>query len=181
MKSAPPVDKCRILRDGGGVTRCHFFTVHSLTFSIIIALASLFPFTAAQAAGPVGKSYGNFEPETKFTLTVVKRVTTRTQGRDVDKNVSIPKELPHFREGRKIRFTIGKRGQLTGPGFSIDFKKGKAAANIYAEASTKTFSRGAAATVVKAGDTPTGAVLTFYKAGFYRWRPVTYTVVYFLE
>jgi len=180
MKSAPPVDKFRILRDGGRVTP-NSSAVQTLAFSIIIALACFFPITAAQAAGPVGKTYGNFEPETQFTLTVVKRVTTRTRGRDVEKNVSIPKELPHFREDRKIRFTIGKRGQLTGPGFSIDFKKGKAAANIYAEAATKTFSRGAAATVVKVGDTPTGAVLTFYKAGFYRWRPVTYTVVYFLE
>lgn len=155
--------------------------MHQLTLSLLIACASLLPIASAEAAGPVGKTYGNFAPETRFALTVVKRVTTRTKGRDVDRNVSIPKELPGFREGRRIRFTIGKHGQLTGPGFSIDFRKGKRSANVYAEASTKSLSKGAAATVVKAGDIPTGAVISFYKAGFYHWRPVTYSVTYFLE
>jgi hypothetical protein len=162
-------------------TRFASSTVTKLSLSLFIACASLLPFTRAEAAGPVGKTYGNFAPETKFALTVVKRTTTRTKGRDVDKNVSVPAELPRFREGRRIRLTIGKHGQLTGPGFSIDFRKGKRSANVYAEASTKTLLKGAAATVVKAGDIPTGAVLSFYKAGFYHWRPVTYSVTYFLE
>ena len=154
--------------------------MNQLTLSLI-ACATLHPFTSAMAAGPAGKTYGGFEPETKFTLTVVKRVTTRTRGKHVDKNVSIPKGLPVFREGRKVHLGIGSHGELTGPGFSIDFRKGKRSANIYAETMSKTLSKGAAATVVKAGDTPTGAVITFYKAGFYDWHPVTYSVTYILE
>lgn len=156
--------------------------VKNLFLYLLIVCGTLLPLNHSEAAGLIGKRYGGFTRETKFTLTVTKRISKRIKGTRVDKNVPVPKGIPHFREGRKVRFTIGRKGRLNGPGFSIDFKTAKPMANIYANSPAGSFSKGEAATVTKiAGNIPTGAILTFYKAGFSGFRPVTNTVSYVLE
>lgn len=154
---------------------------HDLSAMTRILLIPLLACTTLVSARAEEKSFGGFEPGTEFTLTVKDRISTRTKGSDVDKNVPVPDGLPRFKEGRKLQLVIGKRGQLKGPGFSIDFRKGKRLANVYADNIGGSLRKGAAATVAKEDQEPVAAVITFTKLGFSGFRPVTHNVTYVLE
>lgn len=58
------------------------------------------------------KEYGDFTPGQTFTLTVVDKSSKRYTFWDTDK-VSVPGDVPNYAVGSKVKFTIGKRGQLT--------------------------------------------------------------------
>lgn len=151
----------------------------TLLLPLLAGCAALLPVNSSQAAGPVGKTYGGFSPGKTFTLTVTERSSVRTKGDDADKDVPVPAGWPDFQEGQKVKFTIGSKGQLTGPGFSITFRDEEGRVNTYSNNPSLSGPEGEAATVVKnRNDKPRRATLTFYKLRFSGLIPITNTVNY---
>lgn len=128
------------------------------------------------------KTYGGFPPGKEFMLKVTEKESTRTKGDRVAHDVAIPDSMPDFEIGQTVNFTIGSRGQLTGPGFSIAYEGFRSRLNLYSN--NPSFSRpsGQGATVTKSSSgEPTGATLTFYKFRFSGFIPITTTVSYVLD
>ncbi|RYD39483.1 MAG: hypothetical protein EOP85_15870 [Verrucomicrobiaceae bacterium] len=71
------------------------------------------------------KKYGGFKPGYKFTLRVTDKDVVKPFG-------DVPNEVPSFREGAKINFKIGPKGQLTArEGVWINFEDGSKDGNDY--------------------------------------------------
>ena len=142
----------------------------------------MLPFTSLQAAGPPGKTYGGFTAAQTFTLTVTDRDSVRTRGFRVDEGVSVPSGMPDFKDGQKVTFRIGNKGQLTGPGFTIKFQEEEGNVNVYASEVSSNSNSGRAATVTKGkSDRAKKATLVFFKFSFDGIVPTTHTVKYQLE
>ncbi|GAA5124993.1 hypothetical protein JIN84_13450 [Luteolibacter yonseiensis] len=147
------------------------------SLSIVTALGLLLPAATLDAA-PASKKFGGFSSGQKFTLTVTEKKSVRTKGDDVKKNAAVPKDIPNFSKGENVTFTIGKKGQLKGPGFSIVYRETEDNENFYAN----TGSNGEVASVEKGKKgNAKEATLIFYKLSFSGVRPVTHTVKYELE
>ncbi|MEO5913964.1 MAG: hypothetical protein ABIS50_07000 [Luteolibacter sp.] len=84
----------------------------TLITAIVACCAALLPVTQAQAAEPAAKKYGDFKPGDTFTMKVATVAPIGTR----------PKGFPVFTKGQNVKFTIGTKGELKGPGFSINFK-----------------------------------------------------------
>ena len=84
----------------------------TLLLSVIACCAVVLPVTQAHAADPAAKKYGDFKPGDTFTM----KVATVTE---IGKR---PSTFPVFKKGQSVKFTIGSKGQLTGPKFTINFE-----------------------------------------------------------
>ena len=84
----------------------------SLLLHAIACCAALLPIAQAQAVEPAAKKYGDFKPGDTFTMTV-------SNATEIGQR---PSGFPQFKKGQKVKFTIGAKGQLTAPGFSINFE-----------------------------------------------------------
>lgn len=147
------------------------------SLAILAVIGMLLPVTQLEAA-PASKKFGGFVAGKKFTLTVTSRKSTKTKGDDVTKNASIPKDIPKFEEGEAVTFTIGKKGQLKGPGFSIEYQGSEDRENFYGNDG----SNGEVARVQRTlTNRPKEATVIFYKLSFSGIKPVTNTVKYVLK
>ena len=154
----------------------------TLIIPLIAGFGTFLSFSELHAAEIAGRTFGGFTRGQQFTLTVTEKISIRTSGSHVTKNVPVPDGMPDFNKGRNVKFTIGKAGRLTGSGFSILFQAGKPRINIYSNNPSGFSSEGEAATVSKNSNAkPTGATLTFYKFRFSGFKPVTNSVSYVLE
>lgn len=128
------------------------------------------------------ETFGGFDAGKKFALTVTDRKSTKTKGTKVTKNVSIPDGVPNFKEGQKVNFRIGSKGQLIGTDFKITFRREKGDIVFYSNHPTFSKPHGDAATVTKnSNGKPVAATLTFYRFRFSGFIPVTNTVNYVFE
>ena len=92
----------------------------SSLFSLITCAALLLPVSVAQAAKP--GSFGGLTSGLKFTLKVTSVESfAQEPATGALTTAPIPKTVPKFKLGQKVKFSIGKKGQLRGPGFSLDF------------------------------------------------------------
>lgn len=99
-------------------------------FGILLALVVLEPgsvafgkpFATATAASQPA-SPGGFAPGTTFKFKVVYLYSSKGPAADPTAQVPapVPAGIPKFKMGETVKFTIGKKGQLTGPGFSMKF------------------------------------------------------------
>lgn len=89
----------------------------SLLIRFVACCAVLLPLARAEA-----KTYGGFKPGDKFTFTVNYRVSNKTVGGVTQTNVPVPAGMPDFKLGKKVTFTIGRKGQITAKGMSLPFK-----------------------------------------------------------
>ena len=149
-----------------------------------IGIVALLPFAQVQAAPVGGKLFGDFAPGKQFTLTVsdVTVVKATISGGNVV--ASVPKGVPNFKEGQTVKFTIGKKGELTGPGFSTSFRAGSGVSNAYADKVKRgSLQLADVGIVFKDGTSlePTGVNLTFYKITGSGFSTATYAVNYMLE
>ncbi len=134
----------------------------------IMFCAVLLPLSQVQAAGAPGKTYGGFASGKKFKFTVSEVISAQATLTGASKKVPVPKGIPKFKKGQKVQFKIGKKGQLTGPGFQLPFKSDGGSANVYVTVVTKKNPKGNVGTVYK-GQTkkgaikPTGVALSFFK------------------
>ncbi|MES2440727.1 MAG: hypothetical protein V4584_16795 [Verrucomicrobiota bacterium] len=99
----------------------------------IACCAALLPFTQVQAAGVPGKNYYNLAPGTKYSLKVTDVVSTVTGLDGQAKQVAVPAGIPKFKKGQTVKFTIGKKGELKGPGFSTKFLSADPTTSAYAD------------------------------------------------
>lgn len=154
----------------------------NLYLPLIMGCSALLPVTRLQAADPADTTFGDFTAGQTFTLTVTERFTARTKGFRVTKNVAVPDGIPDFAVGDPVKFTIGSKGQLTGPGFSITYRRDEGRTNVYANRPTFRSPSGDGAVVSKSlKDRPVRAALTFYDFKFSGLIPVMTTVSYELK
>lgn len=133
-------------------------------FALCAALAS----TATVQA----KTYGGYKPGRTFELKVVERSSVKKTAFDKDKNQPIPSGIPNFKKKQVVKFTIGKKGQLTAKGMSIGYETKISRGNYY-ESGESSYSKDYNAYVYKrAGNyKPRIVVLTFKKTsgfGFFK-------------
>jgi len=135
--------------------------------------------TPVLTAGPIGRRLGGLSPKQNFTLTVEDRQSFETKGKNTVQVFSIPAGIPDFKVGQKVKFTIGKKGQLQGPGFSLLFEQGYRGYNQYLSEPTR------------GNPTPDNSILTKTSSGkvrqvalyFYdkKSRSKSYSVTYLLK
>lgn len=130
---------------------------------IRLAIAAVLITASAQAAGPAGKRFGGFAAKQTFTLTVEDRQAFETQGGQTAPTFRIPAGIPQFNAGQTVKFTIGRKGQLRGPGFSLALGENNADYNQYSSISTPKRAKENTALLTKAsGDSAQQVVLYFY-------------------
>lgn len=146
---------------------------------ILAGCAALVPLIPSQADG---QTFGGFAPGKIFRLTVTERSSVRTRWFDTKENVPVPDGIPDFQEGQTVRFKIGLRGQLKGPGFAIRYRRSENRVNFYSNNPTVSSPQGDAARVSKTrSKEPKSATLIFYKLRFSGIVPITNSVRYELE
>jgi len=97
-------------------------------------IAAVLPLSVAQAATPKPPAiFGDFAPGKTFTFTVTTAQTATTTGFGGSPVLSptAPAGVPNLTVGQQVTFTIGKKGELIGPGFKIGFLSGAVGANAY--------------------------------------------------
>lgn len=92
----------------------------SLMIKFIACAALFLPFSQVQAAG-AGKTFGGLKPKQTFSLKVTKVESLKKTGTG-DSQVPIPAGFPQLKVGQTVKFTIGAKGQLTCPFFSLPFR-----------------------------------------------------------
>lgn len=156
---------------------------HLLAKAVACA-AILLPLTAgATTYEPFqAKTYGGWAPGKEFTFTIKSR-TIAKGSLDGVKATKVPKGIPSFKKGDKIKFVIGKKGQLTVPKkFSLPFKADAGSANEYYIAPDADRPQGDIGQVFKTSKgKPIGGFLTFSKFVYAGMDTATYLVNYSFE
>lgn len=153
----------------------------SSLFPILAACSVLLPVGSLCAADST-TTYGGFVPGKTFTMTVTNATSIRTKGDDLDRDVPVPDGWPDLKVGQTMTFTIGDKGQLIAPGFSIAYKSEKDRLNLYSNNPSFSSPEGEAAAITKSRtEKPRVVRLTFYKLHFSGFTPVTHTVTYKFE
>jgi hypothetical protein len=155
-----------------------------LLTKIIACAAILLPISAgATTYEPFrAKTYGGWEPGKTFTFTVKTRTIAKGSLNGV-KTSKVPKGIPSFKKGDKIKFVIGKKGQLTVPKkFSLPFKADGGTVNEYYIAPDKDRPQGDIGQIYKnSKDKPLGGFLTFSKFVYEGFNTTAYLVNYSFE
>ena len=138
--------------------------MRTFTLQLLLVCTSLVCSGHLQAAGPVGKTYGGFTAGKKFTLAIHSATSSRAVGTKVTDKVPVPLGVPKFKLKQTVDFTIGKNGELNGPGFSIPLRSSSLNTNSYAKQPTQSTASPINASVFKdPKGKPVGIALTFYQ------------------
>ena len=158
----------------------------TLLINTLACAALFFPLSQVHAAG-AGKTFGGFKAKQTFSFKVSSATSSKTVGTVVS-TVPIPAGFPNFKVNQTVKFTIGSKGQLTGPGFSIPFygKGSSAAANAYTNITPGSKKSPVVGLVHKnqGTDNPGAPANTFISFSKYSVKGTTVTtnfVSYFLE
>ncbi|HEY1123426.1 MAG TPA: hypothetical protein VGE67_17555 [Haloferula sp.] len=149
-------------------------------------IAAVLPLSVAQAAPKPPAVFGDFTPGKTFTLTVKlatsSSITGFGPGGTTNPNAPIPAGVPTFTVGQQVTFVIGKKGELIGPGFKINFQAGAADANVYVNKPKKgALPTGAAVRKDLTTHEPTFAEITFITFKLAKRVPTTNMVNYIFE
>lgn len=156
--------------------------VKTLLLPILAGCGAILSFSSLQAEESATRNYGGLAPGKQFTLKVTERRSVQTKWAHATRNVPVPDGIPDLRKGRNVEFTIGRFGQLKGPGFSIAFRSRSFSSNVYSNNHDGDSSEGEAAVVrKKPWNKPTWVSLTFYEFKFSGFVPTTNTVTYVME
>ena len=150
----------------------------TLLFKTLACAAVLLPLGQIQA-----KTFGSFTPNKMFTLELTAKESFKVKPGGARKNSGIPNGVPNFKIGQKVKFKIGSKGQLIGPGFSISFRDSATIgglANIYQDpkkpgSSTRKLSLGQ---IYVVDNLPTSGNLTFTVFNINGLNSSVSTVVY---
>lgn len=162
--------------------------------AIIVCCGALLPVTQLEAAprskAPVSvsakaaKKFGGLKVGQTFTMKVKDIIASHTEGTSVLKDKKPSKFLPGLKKGQKVNFTIGKKGELKGPGFNIKYVKSNvpSAPNDYVNKVKDPFKLSSVGKVEKnTKSKPTRAVLVFTIRKMAGFGINTYEVTYTLE
>ena len=99
----------------------------------LFAICALFlPLDQAEARAPKPPAvFGGFPVGKTFTFTVTNVSSSGSVGGQIVNPAPIPKGVPVLVNGQQVTFTIGKKGELKGPGFSILFQTDGGTSNVY--------------------------------------------------
>jgi hypothetical protein len=137
------------------------------------------PLSQAEAAT---KNFGGFKPGKTFTFTVREIVSIKAVGFAKPVKAPIPAGVPKLKKGQKVKFTIGKKGELTAKGISIPFKADGGSANVYSFIKTGASPATNTAQVFKTpAGKPTNVALSFIRAKYAGFSTTTNTVTYTLK
>lgn len=151
-------------------------------FTALIFCTALLPMAHSQTVEPARSTYGGFEPGKTFAFNVVKKVTTRTSGTDVTNGVPVPKGIPAYKKGERVKFTIGEKGQLITSEMSMKFDAKSPAANMYVKLADANSGKRHVAIVYKtSGGKPKAVAINFYSINLSGFNPTITTVTYKLE
>ena len=157
---------------------------HLLAKAVACA-AILLPLTAgATTHTPFHKkTYGGWAPGKTFEFKITSRVIAKGSLDGGAKVSKVPPGIPSFKKGDKIKFVIGKRGQLTVPKkFSMPFKIDGGTVNEYYITPTQESPQGDIGQVYKnSKGKPLGGFLTFSKFVIDGFDTTTYLVNYGFE
>lgn len=147
----------------------------------LIALVALFaPVCSAETRAPRPPTVvGDFIAGSSFSLPLVfMNCSASAFGQNPEPAVP-PKGVPAFAPGQTIRFKIGKKGQLIGPGFKISFHSESPGSNTYVGLATRKVPNPPAAVVFKDGaGRPIGVGIQFILVKRIDQIPITYFVNY---
>lgn len=143
---------------------------------LIVCAAALLPLARVQA----GTNYYDLKPGVTYTLKVGTVVSTKSALTGATSEVAIPSGIPKFKKTQKVTFTIGSKGELKGPGFTIPLKKAAAGTSVYMVKPTGTNLPNSAA-VKTINKKVTYTQLAFYKLSGSGFNTTTYQVVYLLQ
>jgi hypothetical protein len=153
-----------------------------LLIPLLAGFGALLPITPSQAAGPVEETRGGSSVDKTFTLVVTDRSSVQKKGLRPLKNVRVPGEWPDLKKGDTVTFTIGRNGQLKGPGFSIRHRDDRGRTGFYYNTPSFDDTEGKFANVTSNGNgRPRKATVKFAKLSFSGIIPVTNTVQYEFE
>ncbi len=154
----------------------------TLLLPLLIGCGTLLPTASLYAGGPASKTWGGFAKGYKFTLTVTDRDCTRIEGLDEDDDAPIPGKFPKFKVGEKLTFTIGDKGVLKGPGFTVKYEEEEDNRVYYTNGVVSAGDRAEAAVVTKTDNDKARKVrLTFAKYGRDGIEPTSTVLIYKLE
>lgn len=148
--------------------------------TVFIAAAGL----ASLKAAPVPVNLGGFNKNQAFSLTVRERSVGAAVGATVVVNPAVPSTIPNFPLGQKVAFTIGSKGELKGPRFSIPIIASATTYNNYVTVPKRGNLSSNQAIVYKTGSNPSNPseiFLTFTLFKLSHSVVTTTTVVYRLN
>lgn len=108
-----------------------------ITTFVRLAVYSSLLAPLAHAAGPAGKRFGGMAPQQTFTFEVEDRQSFETRGETTVQTFRVPKGIPKFDVGQRVKFRIGDKGELKGPGFTLRLEQGNRDYNQYLSAVTR--------------------------------------------
>lgn len=150
----------------------------------LFAVCALFiPLNQAEAKAPKPPAvFGGWSPGKTFTRTVTNVTSTGTVGMQNINPAPIPKGVPVLVTGQQVTFTIGKKGELKGPGFSILFQADGGTANAYVNKPAKG-AQPTTATVYKnmTSGEPTNIAMAFFTFKLVKRIPNVNMVTYTLQ
>ena len=94
----------------------------SMLLRAFALVTAVLPLHLAEAAPKPPPVFGGWSPGKTFTFTVDTKLSSANQMGQVLPNVPVPKGIPDLAVGQQVTFTIGKKGELVGPGFKIGFQ-----------------------------------------------------------
>ena len=147
------------------------------------SVASGSPFTDAVAWGQPAASNG-FAPDTTFKFKVVYMYSSAAPAADPLAQVQapVPSGIPNFKLGNTVKFTVGSKGQLTGPDFSMKFVADEGSSYSYSAKNRLSPANPNTAHVDKSKkNKPTAVGLNFYKSKIVDGVDTLYSVYYALE
>lgn len=113
------------------------------------------------------RNYGGFKPGQTFNKKVSKVISAKTDLSGKTTRAAIPKTVPKLKKGQRIKFKIGKRGQLALPNrykTQIKFESDGGNQNVYANRPTAKSTKIDTANVYKnAKGRPMNVVLGFVR------------------
>jgi hypothetical protein len=152
-----------------------------LGLTLLTALLPLQVTEAARAPKPPAV-FGGWSPGKTFTFTVTNVISAANQGGVVVNPAPIPKGVPTLTPGQQVTFTIGKKGELLGPGIKIAFQADGGSANVYVN-KPKKGAQPTLANVYKNPTTgePTSVALNYYTFKLLKRVPNVNSVLYTLN
>jgi len=152
----------------------------TLLLPLLLCGAALLPFSQSQAA----TTYGGFAPGKTFSFKVKTRISKALVGFSTKpKTVAVPSDIPDYKLGQKITFTIGAKGQLIAKdGLLLPFKSDAGTANAYYIKPDSKHPQGDIGQVFKTPkNKPTAVHLLFVRVKVSGTSPTTTTVDYTFE
>jgi hypothetical protein len=154
----------------------------SMLLRAFALITAVLPLHLAEAAPKPPPVFGGWSPGKSFTFRVDSVISAANQGGAIINPAPIPKGVPVLNVGQEVTFTIGKKGELIGPGIKIAFQADGGSANVYVN-KPKKGAQPTIANVYKSMVTgePIGVALNYYTFKLLKRVPNVNSVTYTLN